>query len=657
MVADLTGLPDPHLRRAVHPTRPRRRALAGPIRQTTLVLRNLPAAASVAWRHLTWDRVHSQALALRAMPAPVRALAVRTGSSRLLAATLLAPLGLAAQGRRADAVRWLAGAESSAGDTAVGPPADRPAPDPSPARAQQRTRRLRRRVAAACALDDAPLAARLLADLPSTDPAHPRLTALVAVRRGDLLGAERAARRAAASRAAGRGAARRGVRLARRIAAEVATLSPPADLPGPAPARPGTRPTATTDVLHLVTNALPYVQAGYTVRTQGIARAQRRAGQDAQVATRLGFPVTAGVLAAAARGEVDGVPHHRLLPAGPLPVLADAHLRADVAATDALVHRLRPRVLHAHSKHLNAQVALAVGHRHGLPVVYEVRGFLEETWRSRGGDARSDQYRLNRDAETWCMRRADAVVTLSESMRQDLLGRGLASGRVHVVPNAVDDTYLAEPAEPGPVRARLGIAPDALVVAVISTLNDYEGVDVLIDAVALLRKAATSAHLLVVGDGPARHALATRAGAAGLSGQATFTGQVPRDLARGCHLAADIFCVPRLDTPVTRLVPPLKPLEAMASGRPVVASDLPPLRETISDGVTGRLVPPGDPAALAATLGRLLADDADRHRMGRAAREWVLGHRTWAQAASRYGDLYAGLADPSQLATGRPRNS
>jgi glycosyltransferase involved in cell wall biosynthesis len=654
MVADLTSPPGQHLRRAVYSTRPRRPTPVRLIRQVRLVLRNLPAAASVAWRHLSWDRVHTQALALRALPAPVRALAVRAGSCRPLADTVLTPLGLAAQGRREDAVRWLAASpELSAGGTPAG-------------LARQQTRQLRRRVAAACALDDAALAARLLADLPPSDPDHLRLTALVAVRLGNLLVAERAAREAA-RRGAGRS---RAARLASRIAAEVATLSPPlpevaagggAVVTGRAVVAAGAKaaPIAarSTDVLHLVTNALPDVQAGYTVRTQGIALAQRRTGQDAQVATRLGFPVTIGVLTAATLAEVDGVPHHRLLPVGPLPMLADAHLRADVAATDALVHRLRPRVLHAHSKHLNAQVALAVGRRHGLPVVYEVRGFLEETWRSRGGDAESDQYRLNRDAETWCMRQADAVVTLSESMRADLLGRGLASGRVHVVPNAVDDAYLVEPAEPGPVRARLGVPPDALVVAVISTLNDYEGVDVLIDAVAQLQNTATPAHLLVVGDGPARHALASRADDAGLSGQATFTGRLPRDLAKDCHLAADVFCVPRLDTPVTRLVPPLKPLEAMASGRPVVASDLPPLREVVNEGVTGWLAPPGDPTALAATLSRLLADEAARHRTGRAAREWVLGHRTWAQAAQWYGSLYDSLGNPSPPAPGPPGNS
>ncbi len=600
------------------------------VRRVLVAAGNLPIAGSVALRHLAWDPTHAQVLALRALPPALRRAAERAGSSGPLAGTVLTPLALAAQGRRSEAVRWLALTLAVEG-TAAGA-----------------RRRLRRSVAAACALDDADLAGRLLARLPSTDPARHRLAALVAVRRGDLRQAGHEAGLAG----------RRGRRLAERVRAEITTLSPPAGTaqadhrapdhrpagtraPGPRPAEApaaGRRPGI--DVLHLVTNALPEVQAGYTVRTQGIAVAQRRAGRDAQVATRLGFPVSVGVLSARAEAEVEGVPYHRLLPARPLPAAADARLRADVAATGALADRLRPRVLHAHSNHLNAQVALAVGRPRGIPVVYEVRGFLEETWRSRGGSAGSDVYRMSRDAETWCMRQADAVVTLSRSMRDDLLARGLPADHVQVVPNAVDDAYLVEPGDPAATRAELAIDPAAVVVGVISTLNDYEGIGTLVDAAARLLADGAPVHLLVVGDGPARHALAERADAAGLGRRATFTGRVPRELAQRCHLATDVFCVPRLDTPVTRLVPPLKPLEAMASGRPVVASDLAPLRETIQHGTTGLLAPPGDPAALAGALRPLLYDSAGRSRMGRAARSWVLEHRTWRQAAQWYDTLY-----------------
>ncbi|MGL5857336.1 MAG: glycosyltransferase family 4 protein [Angustibacter sp.] len=621
------------------------RALA-PVRRATRMVRDLPLAASVGWRHLTWDRWHAASLLLRALPRPIARLLARTGSPpyRVLA--------LAAVGHRDRAVAVaVAVADSAAGTDGAGGIAGgaRARSSSEQGRGGRWVHRLARRrqlehlVAVACAVDAVPLAERLLrqvrADRPAPAPTREeRLAALVAARQGRLVDARDHARRAG----------RRGTRLARRLEAELAVLTPARaaadrtssrtdDPRGVGPDRGG--------VLHLVTNALPEVQAGYTVRTQGIAGAQRALGDDARVATRLGFPVIIGALGPAASVQVDEVPYHRLLPPRPLPVLADRRQRADIKATDTLVGRLRPRVLHAHSNHLNAQVALAVGRRRGLPVVYEVRGFLEETWRSRGGDPAHDVYRLSRDAETWCARQADAVVTLSSAMRADLLSRGVPQQHVHVVPNAVDDTYLAEPDDPegaaASARAELDLpAAGTVVLGMISTLNDYEGGATLVDALAMLVRDGAPVHLLVVGDGPARQSWLDQARRAGLDRHVTATGRVPRDAARRAHLATDVFCVPRQDTPVTRLVPPLKPLEAMASGRPVLASDLPPLRETVQDGVTGLLVPPQDAAALARALTPLLYDSQTRRRMGQAARAWVLEHRTWHRSAQWYGSLY-----------------
>ena len=206
--------------------------------------------------------------------------------------------------------------------------------------------------------------------------------------------------------------------------------------------------TGRTRVLHLVSSALPEIVAGYTLRTQGIASAQRRAGHAAHVVTRVGFPVTRGHLSAGAEVSVDGVPHHRLLPVR-LPFRADTALRADIEHAARLVVRLRPTVLHAHSNHANGQVGLALRDRFGIPLVYEVRGLLEETWLSRGdgrNSATSDFYRLNRAAETAVMRGADAVVVLNHALRDEVIARGVPAERVHVVPNCVDRSWLDEPA-------------------------------------------------------------------------------------------------------------------------------------------------------------------------------------------------------------------
>jgi glycosyltransferase involved in cell wall biosynthesis len=392
-----------------------------------------------------------------------------------------------------------------------------------------------------------------------------------------------------------------------------------------------------TRVLHLVTNALPATQAGYTVRTHRIAVAQRELGLDPHVVTRLGHPLAQGVADARPRCAVDGVTYHRLLPwLPPRGPAAEIRKAADLAGR--LVEELRPSVLHAASNHLNAAVALELRERYGLPVVYEVRGFLEDSWLSRD-PARSpddDFYRLTRELETARMRAADLVVTLGEAMREEIEGRGVPN--VLVVPNAVDESFLAPLPDGAKLRAELGIGPADVVVGLTSTFYGFEGIGTLIEASALRRDFT----LLLVGDGPERPALERRAAELGVT--AVFTGRVPVDQVRRYHAVLDVFAVPRTADRVCQLVTPLKPIEAMAGGIPVIASDVRALREIIEPGVTGTLTLPEDPEAWADTLHQLIYSPKRRGEIGQAAREWVASHRTWRTVTTRYLGPYRDIA-------------
>ena len=200
-----------------------------------------------------------------------------------------------------------------------------------------------------------------------------------------------------------------------------------------------------TRILHIVTDALPTTSAGYTIRTQEIALAQRAAGLDPHVATRLGFPVTAGAIDGRATVGVDGVPYHRLLP-WVMPGRMDRLYRAHLRRAARLTRRLRPAVLHAASNYANAVIALALRDATGLPVVYEVRGFWEDTWLSRhaaSADLKlSDRYVRTRALETHCMTEADLVVTLGEAMREEIIARGVPAENVIIVPNGVSESFL-----------------------------------------------------------------------------------------------------------------------------------------------------------------------------------------------------------------------
>jgi PEP-CTERM/exosortase A-associated glycosyltransferase len=401
-------------------------------------------------------------------------------------------------------------------------------------------------------------------------------------------------------------------------------------------------------IVHLLTNSLPYRPAGYGVRAQAVACCQQAVGLDPRMVTRAGFPGTEGVLGAAQLDDVEGVPYHRirpdLAPGVSIATVADETARG----LDRLVRELRPTLLQPTTNYVNGQAALAVAEAYRLPVVYEVRGFLEETWRSQHGDAivEGERYTGARAIETEIMRRVDAVVTLSETMRDDIVGRGgIDSDRVVVIPNAVDvERFVPGPGDPA-LAQRLGIRDGEPVVGYVSSLVAYEGIDGLIDAVALLRDRGRRVRLLLVGDGTERKALETRAEAAGMARDRTaiFTGRVPHGEIQDYYRLIDVFVVPRTADRVSQLVTPLKPYEAMAMERALVVSDVAALLEIVREDETGRTFRAGDPGHLAEVIEEQLDDPDTRARLGAAARAWVAQNRTWAGNGQRYLELYRRL--------------
>ncbi|MFC4013973.1 glycosyltransferase family 4 protein [Nonomuraea purpurea] len=419
----------------------------------------------------------------------------------------------------------------------------------------------------------------------------------------------------------------------------------------PDPIPPGSKVAVTERVegrvLHLVTNALPYTQAGYTVRTHRIVTSQKAAGLDPHVATSWGWPMFQGHVDASPFDEIDGIPYYRLLPDGHGEIPFEMHGRmvkgAD-AVTD-LVAELKPQILHAATDHRNGSVAHAVRDRTGTPYVYEVRGFLEETWASRDPiRVGSERQVLQREREAFLMREANAVVTLAETMAAEIVERGVPRERIHLAPNAVDDSLLTAHYDGASFRTAYGIEPGEIVVGSVSSIVAYEGFATLLHAAALLRDEGNPVRVLIVGDGAERPNLLELVEELGLS-QAILPGRVGPEEALQAQDAIDIFVCPREDLRVCRLVTPLKPVEAMALGKPVVLSDLPALSELVGSDGAGMLVQAGDPAALAKALGGLKADPAKRAEMGEAGRAEVAAKRTWSRVAATYQALYRSLAE------------
>lgn len=396
-----------------------------------------------------------------------------------------------------------------------------------------------------------------------------------------------------------------------------------------------------TRVLHILDHSLP-AQSGYTFRTRAILKAQVALGWDVHAVTGQRQPGADG-----ADAVVDGLRFHRTpgVPSGPSPLREWREVRALERRIEALVRELRPTVLHAHSPVLNALAAGRVARRRRLPLLYEIRAFWEDAAVGNGtGREGGMKYRLVRALETRAARAADAVAVICDGLRHDLVARGIDPAKIMVSPNGVDMALFGAPAPRDDALARALGLDDGEVIGFIGSFYDYEGIDAAIAAMPALVAARPRLRLLLVGGGPMEEELRAAAAASSAAHAIRLVGRVPHEEVERYYGLTDILVYPRKAMRLTELVTPLKPLEAMAQGRLVAASNIGGHRELIEDGVTGTLFAPDDPAALArAVLGLYAARETWDARRS-AARAFVAAERNWSSNIRRYEPVYDALS-------------
>ncbi|QIQ87327.1 TIGR04063 family PEP-CTERM/XrtA system glycosyltransferase [Erythrobacter sp.] len=402
-----------------------------------------------------------------------------------------------------------------------------------------------------------------------------------------------------------------------------------------------------TRVLHVLDHSLP-LHSGYTFRTRAILKAQQALGLEVRGITGQRHNIEPGSGGGEKSPEAaDGLTFHRTPgePSGPLLLAEAREVRALSGAIRTLAREWRPDVLHAHSPALGGAAALMAGRALGLPVVYEIRAFWEDAAvGNRTGREGSAKYRLTRALETEVAKRADALFTICEGLRSDLIARGIPEGRIGVMPNGVDLSLFGEPvARDEALAGELGLASNAPVIGYIGSFYAYEGVDDLIAAMPALRERHPGARLLLVGGGEMDGEWRAAAARLPEPGAVIFTGRVPHGEVERYYSLIDVLAYPRKKQRLTDLVTPLKPLEAMAQRRLVAASDVGGHRELITDGVTGTLFAPDDPAACAAALAELIDRRADWDAQRERAARHVRARHDWLANARHYLGVYQAL--------------
>jgi glycosyltransferase involved in cell wall biosynthesis len=254
------------------------------------------------------------------------------------------------------------------------------------------------------------------------------------------------------------------------------------------------------------------------------------------------------------------------------------------------------------------------------------------------GEGRSALRRaLRRSGYRQMLRHCDGLIAVSEQVKSSLTAQlGTPERqwkRIQVVPNGVRIPAPLGAAERAATRAAWGVSEQEVLIVAAGRLTRQKNFSALLDALALLPATDAGWRCIIAGEGELRGDLERQLETAGLSGRVRLAGLVG-DLP-GLLAAADIFCLPSLYEGL-----PLVLLEAMAAGLPVVAFAIDGVRDVLTDGTEARLVAPGEVSALAAALGSLLPDAAQRLRLGRAARETVEARHGFATVVERLEAVY-----------------
>ena len=397
-------------------------------------------------------------------------------------------------------------------------------------------------------------------------------------------------------------------------------------------------PRQPTRVLHVLDHSLP-IGSGYSYRSRSIVTFQKRLGLEPVVLTS---PKQGSE--SDGRDLVDGIPHYRTgRTGGRLPFARELRLMARLAGRIIRVARAEGvELIHAHTPSLNGLPAIWAGRRLGLPVVYEMRTFWEDAAVNNGSFAEGSlRYRVSRALETMAIRRAYRVIAICQGIKSEVVSRGIAPAQIALVPNGVDAEWLEPHTRPAALAAELGLG-EGPVFGYIGSFSRYEGLPFLIEAMPELLARFPGARLLLVGGG--RDEDAIRAAAQRLGPAVIMPGRVPQERARDFYSLLDVLVLPRRRIRLTELVTPLKPLEGMAMGIPVLASDIGGHAEMVSDGETGLLFKAESPDSLVDQAGRLAREPNLRTQLRTSARRWVETERTWERIVARYLPVYGGAA-------------
>lgn len=407
-------------------------------------------------------------------------------------------------------------------------------------------------------------------------------------------------------------------------------------------------------VYYLLHNSLPYHSGGYATRAQGLLSALNRSGERTVIGlTRLGYPNDRKSLESIKEVSAQGCVQYEHLPDAERnlsKLTLTEYLDAYECAVLAHLRDKNPILIHAASFYHNGTVGLRVARRLGIPFIYEIRGLDELAQISRQPTwSGSERHRLFRRVEIDVAKQADHVFSITAALKGFLVENGVPSERISVLSNHVDASTFDGQRDANEID-HANFLPqayneDSVLVGYVGSFVDYEGLDLLLEAIAILRREVDVCGLLA-GDGVQSEYLRKRVKELDLEDAVVLPGRVPFASVPRVYELLDLVVFPRLKWPICEMISPIKPFEALAAGKCVVGSDVAALREILEgDGEpVGRTFEAGSVGGLVQVLGALINDPDERQLLGLRGADWVWDKKTWNHGAQHVLEVYDRLA-------------
>ena len=420
--------------------------------------------------------------------------------------------------------------------------------------------------------------------------------------------------------------------------------------------RPGT-------VLYNASQSRPHTSSGYAIRTHGLVSALKKHGVDIKVMLRHGYPLDRNDFAKStivSSQLIEDVEYFFSPTSRKYPSLInyqeiynfnklELYQKQAVESIFETAKEMKPAIIHSASNFVVGMAGAKAAKALGIPSIYEIRGFWHLTQSTkREGYEDSDHFRLTERLEIETAKESDYVFTITNALKEILVENGVAKDKITVLPNAVELEKFHVLEKNKLLEKELGFQ-DKIVIGYIGSFVNYEGLDLLLEACSLLyKKLGDQFRLLLVGDGAMMGSLRKMAQFLQIEDIITFTGRISHDEVQDYYSLIDIAPLPRKGHRVCELVSPLKPFEAMASGKVVITSNVQALAEIIEHGQTGLVFEKDNSMDLAEKLESVISNSELRVTLGANARDWVVENHSWEIVSRRVVDLYQQIKENSK---------